>query len=144
MAPVHQSWGVGSVLVLLSLAGLTGAAVVSLTQLNPAQAVVSADPARRLGSQGDAQTEARPDRDRELPRDLHRDPGFFASRVQLAAWTSTRIMYRRGHAGQCHPETGRRGSSRRAHRAQARAGRCEFDSQREHVTVARVEHLRTS
>src|SRR5258707_1278617 len=78
MAPVHQSWGVGSVLVLLSLAGLTGAAVVSLTQLNPAQAVVSADPAGRLGSQGDAQTEARPDRDRELPRDLHRDPGFFA------------------------------------------------------------------
>jgi hypothetical protein len=78
MAPVHRSWGVGSVLVLLFLAGLTGAAAVSLTQLKPADAVISADPARQLGSQVDAQTKIRPDRDRGLPSDLHRDPAFFA------------------------------------------------------------------
>jgi hypothetical protein len=76
--------------------------------------------------------------------DVQRDPGFFASQVQLTAWTSTRIIYRRGDAGQRHPETGRHDSSRRAQQAPARAGRRELGSQREHVTVAQVEHLWTS
>jgi hypothetical protein len=39
---------------------------------------------------------------------------FFASEVQLTAWTSTRIICWRGDAGQRHPETGRHGCSRHA------------------------------
>jgi hypothetical protein len=69
---------------------------------------------------------------------------FFASQVQLTAWTSTRIICRRGDAGQCHPEAGRHDSSRRAQQAPARDSRRELGSQREHVTVAQVEHLWTS
>jgi hypothetical protein len=51
---------------------------------------------------------------RKSPEAFNAIRAFFASEVQLTAWTSTRIICRRGDAAQRHPETGRHGCSRHA------------------------------
>lgn len=75
MVRVYRSLGLGSLFGLLFLAGLTGAAVVSLTQLDPTDAVGS--PARAGPQSSEIGVEADPELDLS-PGDMHRDPAFFA------------------------------------------------------------------